>query len=271
MITPLMSCGARLPIYMLIIPAFFANKVLFRLGFISITTQALVLWLIYFIGIILAIICAKILRNTLFKGDTTPFVMELPPYRMPTLKGIIIHMWERGWLYLKKAGTIILGISIILWAATTYPKPEAEKLVGLDTQQAQQVALQHSIVGRLGKAIEPIIKKPLGFDYKIASALIGALAAKEVFVAQMAIVYAVEDRGKSTDTLRARLREDYSPLQGFCIMLFCLISAPCMATIAMTKRETGSWGWAMFQLGGLTVLAYVVTFIFYQVGSIMGG
>jgi len=259
MIIPLMSCGARLPIYALIIPAFFAPK-----------WHGLMLWLIYVIGIVLAIICAKLLRHTLFKGETVPFVMELPPYRIPTLRGILTHMWERSWLYLKKAGTIILAISILLWAATSYPKPDESKLADLDQQQIQQVQLTHSIAGTIGKGLEPIIK-PLGFDYRVGTALIGALAAKEVFVAQMGIVYSIGEADEESESLRSKLQDNYSPLQGFCIMLFCLISAPCVATLAVCKRETGSWGWAFFQFFGLTVLAYVITLIVYQVGSIFVG
>jgi ferrous iron transport protein B len=225
------------------------------------------LWLIYVVGIVLAIVCAKLLRHTLFKGETVPFVMELPPYRAPTLRGILTHMWERSWLYLKKAGTIILVISILLWAATSYPKPDESKLVGLDQQHVQEVELTHSVAGTIGKGLEPAIK-PLGFDYRIGTALIGALAAKEVFVAQMGIVYSIGEADEESQTLRTKLRENYSPLQGFCIMLFCLISAPCVATLAVCKRETGSWSWALFQFLGLTTLAYVITLIVYQVGSL---
>jgi len=259
MVIPLMSCGARLPIYALIIPAFFAPK-----------WHGLMLWSIYVIGIVLAIICAKLLRHTLFKGETVPFVMELPPYRIPTLRGILTHMWERSWLYLKKAGTIILAISILLWAATSYPKPDETELAGLDEQQVQETGLTHSIAGTIGKALEPAIK-PLGFDYRIGTALIGALAAKEVFVAQMGIVYSIGEADEESETLRSKLQDNYSPLQGFCIMLFCLISAPCVATLAVCKRETGSWGWAFFQFFGLTALAYVITLIVYQAGSLFVG
>jgi ferrous iron transport protein B len=255
-ISPLMSCGARLPIYALIIPAFFAPK-----------WHGLMLWFIYVIGIALAIVCAKLLRHTLFKGETVPFVMELPPYRAPTLRGILTHMWERSWLYLKKAGTIILIISILLWAATSYPKPNESKLAGLNQQQIQEVELTHSVAGTIGKGLEPVIN-PLGFDYRIGTALIGALAAKEVFVAQIGIVYSIGEADEESQTLRTKLRENYSPLQGFCIMLFCLISAPCVATLAVCKRETGSWGWALFQFFGLTALAYVITLIVYQAGSL---
>jgi ferrous iron transport protein B len=259
MVIPLMSCGARLTIYALIIPAFFSDK-----------WDGPVMWLIYLIGIILAIICIKLLRLTFFKGDTIPFVMELPPYRVPTLKSVCLHMWHRGWMYLKKAGTIILAISILLWFASSYPKPGVESLAGMSDEQTQQAGLRASLIGKLGCGIEPVIK-PLGFDWKIGTALIGATAAKEVFVSQLAIVYAVGSADEGTTTLRQHLRANYTPLTGFCIMLFCLIYAPCMATIAMTKQETNSWGWAIFQFFGLTVLAYIITLAVYQVGSRIAG
>jgi len=270
MVIPLMSCGARLTIYMLIIPAFFADDALVKAGIFTIRTQALMLWLIYLIGIVLAVGCAKVLRLTLFRGETTPFVMELPPYRMPTGKSICIHMWHRGWMYLRKAGTIILAISIILWFAMSFPKPSVDSLADLDAEQVRQAQLRHSAVGRLGQAIEPALK-PLGFDWKIGTALIGATAAKEVFVSQLAIVYAVGSAGEESQTLRDKLAAEYAPLTGFCIMLFCLISAPCVATVAMTRQETNSWGWALFQYFGLTVLAYLVTFAVFQIGSVIAG
>ena len=259
MVVPLMSCGARLPIYALIIPAFFAPQL-----------HGLMLWSIYMIGIILAIICAKLLRITLLKGETTPFVMELPPYRIPTIKGIFIHMWGRAWLYLKKAGTVILVISIILWAATSYPKPSEEDLAGMGEEQVQEFELEHSIAGRVGKVLEPVIR-PLGFDWRIGTALIGALGAKEVFVAQMGIMYSLGEADEESEALRAKLQAEYSPLVGFCIMLFTLISAPCIATLAICRRETNSWAWALFQFFGLTCLAYVITFIVYQMGNFLIG
>jgi ferrous iron transport protein B len=259
MVIPLMSCGARLTIYALIIPAFFPEK-----------WHGPMMWLIYLIGIVLAIICIKFLRLTVFKGEAVPFVMELPPYRMPTLKSVSIHTWQRGWMYLRKAGTIILAISILLWFASSYPKPGHQSLQDLRPEQAQQKRLEYSALGRFGRVIEPVIR-PLGFDWKIGTALIGATAAKEVFVSQLAIVYAVGSAGEGTTTLRQRLHANYTPLTGFCIMLFCLIYAPCVATVAMTKQETNSWGWAMFQFLGLTVLAYVVTMIVYQIGSRIAG
>ncbi len=259
MVIPLMSCGARLTIYALIIPAFFPEK-----------WRGPVLWLIYIIGIVLAIICVKLLRLTVLRGEATPFVMELPPYRMPTLKSVCIHMWQRGWMFLKKAGTIILAISIVLWAAMSYPKPSRQSLAGLNPQQAQQVRLEYSVIGRIGRAIEPALE-PLGFDWKIGTALIGATAAKEVFISQLGMVYAVGSADEKSQTLREKLQANYTPLTGFCIMLFCLISTPCVVTVLMTKQETNSWRWALFQFFGLTALAYVVTLVVYQVGSFVAG
>jgi ferrous iron transport protein B len=257
MVIPLMSCGARLTIFTLLIPAFFAEQY-----------RGPMLWLIYLIGIVLAVACAKLLRLTFFRGETTPFVMELPPYRMPTLKAVLIHMWQRGWMYLRKAGTIILAISIILWAAMSFPKPSEESLQGLTAEQAAQEQLAYSIVGRIGRAIEPAIR-PLGFDWKIGTALIGATAAKEVFVSQLAIVYAVGAADEGSHTLRQKLQATYSPLTGFCIMLFCLIYAPCVATVAITRHETNSWRWPALQFFGLTSIAYLMTLIVYQFGSLL--
>jgi ferrous iron transport protein B len=259
MVIPLMSCGAKLTIYALIIPAFFTEK-----------WRGPMLWFIYLIGIVLAIVCIKVLRLTVFKGETTPFVMELPPYRMPTLKSVCIHMWQKGWMFLKKAGTIILAISIVLWAAGSFPKPSERSLAGLSSEDAQQKKLEHSVIGRIGQAITPVVK-PLGFDWKIGTALIGATAAKEVFVAQLGMVYAVGSGDQGSETLREKLQANYTPLTGFCIMLFCLISTPCVVTVVMTKQETNSWGWALFQFFGLTALAYVITLIVYQVGSLITG
>lgn len=410
LVVPLMSCGARLPIYALIIPAFFPKSL-----------HAPMLLIIYFTGIILAVISAKILRVTLLKGESQPFVMELPPYRIPTIRATLTHMAERSWLYCKKAGTIILGVSILMWVMTSYPKkthfdrdyegegvsaeaaffskvkglntriglpadsdllieailaeqesqaqqgndykykpglvaaraerdatvtvvtqepngpvvahflgvrdrvvqarsdfastvnetefekgspeyavleerhygaiaaieaddptvlaaviryldeaqtPLDEELVGLAEAQAAE-ELAYSVTGRIGHALEPLLR-PMGFDWRIGTALIGALAAKEVFVAQMGIVFAVGEADQRSEALRFQLKNSYSPLVAFCIMLFCLVSAPCMATIAVTKRESNSWKWALFQLGSLTVLAYMLTVVVFQTGTLLG-
>ncbi len=291
LVLPLMSCGARLPIYVLILGAFFPKRVFFKiLGIYDVTNQALWLFAIYAIGIALAILCAKIFRATLLKGEATPFVMELPPYRMPTIKGLAIHMWERTWLYIKKAGTIILAIVVVLWALASWPKlneqeravfaqqraavqadaqPDkeqtAELLAEIDAAE-HEAELEHSAIGRVGKTVAPVFK-PCGFDWKISTATIGAFAAKEVFVGQMGVLYSVgEDADEESEQLRRKLADKYSPLVGFCIMLFCLISMPCMVTVAVTVREAG-WRWALLQVTYLTALAWVLTMIVYQVGS----
>jgi ferrous iron transport protein B len=252
-VIPLISCSARLPIYLLIIPAFFPKQ-----------WNAPMLWLIYVIGIGLAVMSAKLLRTAVFKGETSPFLMELPPYKVPTFKAAFFQMWERSRLFLRKAGTMILGVSIVLWALSSFPRLDEEQLNPEPALAAQQ-QMDHSVAGRIGHAIEPVIGK-MGFDWKIGTALIGAFAAKEVFVAQMGIVYSLGDVNEESQTLRDKLRAAYSPLVAFCIMLFALISSPCMATVAITRRESNSWRWAMFQFWGLTVLAFLLTTIVYQIG-----
>ncbi len=261
LVLPLMSCGARLPIYTLFIPAFFPAG-----------WQAPVLWLIYLLGIVLAVLLVKLLRSTVFQGEAAPFVMELPPYRMPMLKGTLIHVTERGWQFLRKAGTIILGISIVLWAMTMYPRVPQNQLQGLDANQAHNVRLSYSLSGRIGHAIEPIMK-PIGFDWKTSTAMIGAIAAKEVFVAQLGLVHSLGETNEQSESLRDVLRREYTPLQAFCIMLFCLVSLPCIATLTTVWKESGSWKWAAIQLTGLTLLAYTLTLIVFQLGTAlaMGG
>jgi ferrous iron transport protein B len=275
MVLPLMSCGARIPIYALMIPAFFAPQ-----------WQGPMLWIIYVTGILLALGGAQLLRATMFRGENTPFLMELPPYRMPTAISLLVQMWTRAWLYLKKAGTLILGAAVILWFLTSYPKPSADYIlpVGFDQTTASAAAvfseiedadlarsaeLSYSIAGRVGRVLEPVIS-PLGFDWRIGTALVGAIAAKEVFVAQMGIVFAVGEADETSEQLRSQLRNRYSPLIGFCIMLFALISTPCIATFAITRQEAGSIKWAFAQTFGLTALAWLVTFLVYRGGLLLG-
>jgi len=255
MILPLMSCGARLPIYALIIPAFFPE-----------IWRARVLWFIYMIGILLAILLAKILKKTILKGKSTPFVMELPPYRMPTLRGLLTHIIQRTFLYLKKAGTVILAISVIMWFLTSYPQTADNRQQTTDSNE-NTIQLEHSYAGRAGKALEHIFK-PLGFDWKISTALIGSFAAKEVFVSQLGIIYSIEDNDSHDTTLREKLSKNYTPLTGFCVMLFCLIATPCMATVVVTRKESGRWKWALFQFIGLTTIAYIIVFIVNKIVSL---
>ena len=340
MVLPLMSCGARLPIYALVIPAFFAVKY-----------QAMVMWIMYIIGVAIALIAARIMKSTLFKGDGEVYLMELPPYRVPTLRSLLLHMWDRGRMYLQKAGTIILGTSIVLYICNTYPEKtelskdydaqiaqiEAEQVLtdeqiavleaasktealadifgedvmkdvrenkavpdeALDAlgeaedlelaedvqavidaaqERADAVAavenerlaelMEFTVSGRVGHALEPLFR-PIGFDWKLTTASIGALAAKEVFVAQLGILYSEGEADEESVPLREQLRANYTPLQGFCIMLFCLLSIPCFATLAVIKRELNSWKAMFAETVGLFRLAYILTMIVYQAGSLL--
>jgi len=276
MVLPLMSCGARLPIYALIIPAFFAQKY-----------QATVMWSIYLIGVIFALVAAKLMKNTLFKGEGEVYLMELPPYRLPTVKSLMLHMWDRGRMYLHKAGTIILLTSIILFICNTFPVKKnfsqdyeakitqiqnskeskeiiEEKVSSLENaRQAELMA--YTLSGRIGRALEPVFR-PIGFDWKVTTACIAALAAKEIFVTQLGILYAEGETDENSVPLRRHLVQNYTPLQGFCIMLFCLLSIPCLATLAITRRELNSWKMTICEGAGLFCLAYVTTFIVYQAG-----
>ncbi len=251
MVLPLMSCGARLPIYSLFIPAFFPEKF-----------QALMMWLIYVIGVLLAVLIARLLKSTLFKGDEEVFVMELPPYRMPTFGSLLLHMWERAIMYLKKAGTVILLASVIMFVINTFP----QKMQISNPQEAKLEQLEYSLGGRIGKKLE-VVLAPLGFDWRVSSALVGAFAGKELFVSQLSIIYSTADDDQAS--LRQLLQQNYSKLQAFCIMLFCLISMPCIATVAVVRRETNSWKLAMLQIAGLTMLAYGITLVVYQVGKLL--
>jgi len=279
MVLPLMSCSARLPIYALVIPAFFAAKY-----------QATMMWIIYLIGVAAALVAARLLKNTLFKGDGEVYLMELPPYRMPTLRSLLLHMWDKAKVYLHKAGTIILATSIILYIFNTYPEKtefskdydalaaqvekskdsadaKANALAELENERLAE-SMEFTVSGRIGKALEPVFA-PLGFDWKIATASIGALAAKEVFVSQMGILYSEGEADEESDTLREKLAKHYTPLQGFCIMLFSLLSIPCFATLAIIRREMNSWRAMFAEAGLLFALAYSATFIVYQIGSFL--
>lgn len=256
LVLPLISCGARFPIYALFIPVFFSER-----------WRAPVLMSMYLIGIILAAVLARLLRSTILKGESSLFVIELPPYRMPTLTGIMHHTWLRGRQFVRKAGTVILAASVVLWALINFPAVPAEMTEGLSVQDEHQIALEYSFAGRTGKALEPVMR-PIGFEWRTTTALLGAFIAKEVFVAQLAIVYAADET--DTDSFSERLRVAYTPLQAFCIMLFCLISLPCVATCAATRIETKSWRWTFAQIGGLTLMAYFITGLVYQAGLLAG-
>ena len=245
LINPLMSCSARLPIYLLLVGAFFPHS------------ASLVLLSIYVTGILLAVLLARIFSKFLVKGDDTPFVMELPPYRMPTAKSIIRHTWEKGEQYLKKMGGIIMIASIIIWFLGYYPNHDR-----YETVAEQQ---ENSYIGRIGQAVEPIIK-PLGFDWKLGIGLISGVGAKELVVSTLGVLYA-DDADADAVSLADRI--PITPLIAYCYMLFVLIYFPCIATFAAIKQESGSWKWAFFAAGYTTILAWVVSFAVYQIGGLL--
>jgi ferrous iron transport protein B len=267
LVAPLMSCSARLPVYLLMIAAMVpSNEVplIIRVG---------LMLLMYFLGTIGAFGFAWLFKRTLLKGAPPMMIMELPPYRLPRIKDVCLHMMERAGLFLKRAGTVILGISIILWFLSTYPKSPA----GATTQQQ----VEHSFAGQAGRAIEPIIK-PLGFDWRVGIGLISSFAAREVFVSSTAVVFSVEhfEGGKNADVapLRQALRNArwpdgrvlFTPLVCLSLMLFYVFAMQCASTVAVVKRETNGWKWPLFQIGYMTGTAWVVCLVVYQSGRALG-
>jgi ferrous iron transport protein B len=296
---PFMNCGAKLPVFALLVAAFFSeNKALVMLG----------ITLISWVG---ALLVARLLRSTLIRGEATPFVMELPPYRMPTLKGLLIHTWERTSAYVKKAGTVILGISILLWAMMTFPElgshqkdlfeskragftegmtasaveeimtqdsdalsPKAlalkQALVKIDQEEAQ-AGLKNSVAGRIGVALEGITRYA-GFDWRTNIALVGGFAAKEVVVSTLGTAYSLgevdpEETGSLSDRLRTAA--GWGPLTAFSLIIFTIFYAPCFVTVVCIAKEAGSWKWAAFSVIFNTTLAFGLSVAVYQVGSLI--
>lgn len=245
LVNPLMSCSARLPIYLVMIGAFFPNCASFML------------LCIYTAGILLAVIMARIFSKFLVKGEDSPFVMELPPYRMPTSKSIMRHTWEKGAQYLKKMGGIIMIASIIIWFLGYYPRH--------DTHESVAEQQENSYIGQIGKAIEPVIK-PLGFDWKLGIGLISGVGAKELVVSTLGVLYTNEG---DVENVNLSDRIPITPLVALAYMLFVLIYFPCIATFAAIKQESGSWKWAIFAAGYATGLAWLVAFTVFQIGSII--
>ncbi len=257
LVLPLMSCSARMPIYIMIIGTFFAAKY-----------QSLIMISLYAAGILLAVLMSRIFSRWLVKGDDTPFVMELPPYRFPTAKAMARHTWEKGRQYLKKMGGIILVASIIVWALGYFPHNDSLP------PQAQQ---EQSYIGHIGKAIEPVFR-PQGFDWKLDVSLIAGVGAKEIVASTMGVLYADDetvadetaDNTKKYELLRQKMTADgITPLIAFAYLLFVLIYFPCIATIAAVKGETGSWRWAAFAAIYTTALAWVVSACVYQIGCLL--
>ena len=254
--TPFMSCSARLPVYILMVSAFFP------------VNQGLVLLSIYLVGILMAIGTSLLLKKTLFAKSSDPFVMELPPYRMPTMRNTTIHMWGKAGQYLKKMGTIILFASILIWALGYFPLDRK-----METNSAGH--LEESYIGQIGKFIEPAIE-PLGFDWKMGVSIVTGLAAKEIVVSTMGILYHVPDAEENTQNLIENLQKQensqgekvFTPLVAYAFMLFILIYFPCMAVIAAIRKEAGT-KWALFTIFYTTGLAWVVAFCVYQIGNLL--
>lgn len=244
LINPLMSCSARLPIYLLLVGVFFPHH------------ASLVLLSIYSLGIILAVVMARLFSRFLVKGDDTPFVMELPPYRMPTSKAIFRHTWEKGAQYLRKMGGVIMVASIIIWVLGYFPRPSES----MDLAQQQE----NSYIGRIGKAIEPIIE-PLGFDWKLGIGILSGVGAKELVVSSLGVLYA-DDAEADQTTLAQRL--PITPLVAYGYMVFILLYFPCVATLAAIRQEAGGWKWAAFAAAYTTVLAWIMSFAVYQIGGL---
>ena len=280
-INTFMSCGARLPVYILFAGAFFpaaAGNVIFS---------------IYLAGVIMAVIMARVLRATRFKGESEPFVMELPAYRIPTFKGVLIHTWERVWMYIKKAGTVILAISVLMWILFTFPvigdnySQDYEAEIGAIESQYQSdeitvgeynnsiseikakmagERIAYSAAGRIGRFLEPAFK-PLGFDWKMVVATVSGIAAKEVIVSTMGTLYSIEEAGEQSSPLKTALSKNYTPLVGYNFMLFTLLYFPCLAAMVIFRREAGTKE-MLFQMGYTLLLAWTVSFLVFQIGRL---
>jgi len=272
LVAPLMTCSARLPVYTLLIGAFIPQTVI--LGVFG--AQALTLLALYLLGVFFAVAAAWVLRKLVVRGERGVFMMELPPYRWPRFRDVVWRMLERAKLFLTRAGTIILAISIVLWFLASYPRIEPDPALAADQAAAEQLA--GSAIGRLGHLIEPAIA-PLGYDWKIGVALISSLAAREVAVSALATIYSVGNADEANESLRERLRSDrnprtgeavFTPLVAVSLMVFFVLACQCMSTVAIVKRETNTWRWPAFLFAYMTVLAWVAAFVTYQGGMLLG-
>jgi len=271
MIAPFMSCSARLPIYTLVIAALFSGKTV--LGFISL--GAIIILARYLFGILAAILVALVMKRTVLKAPPTPFVMELPPYRLPDARNVAHALLSRCSIFLRKAGTVILAMSILFWALAAFPRVSKSPSGGASKAASNQI--QNSFAGRAGRLIEPAIA-PLGFDWKIGVGLISSFAARETIISTLNIVYNVgddsENKSSLVDAMRNARRPDgsrvWTPLTGLSLILFFLLACQCMSTVAIVRRETNSWRWPIFMVSYMLVLAYVVSLITYQGGHLLG-
>jgi ferrous iron transport protein B len=264
-----MSCSARLPVYTLLIAACLTG---------SAVTQSVTMLSMYLLGIIVALGMAWIFKKTLLKGETPMLVMELPPYKRPLLRIVLRHMWDRSKLFLRRAGTVILGINILLWFLATHPTRHVQP--GESEAVAAGEQLRQSYAGMAGRALEPVIA-PLGFDWKMGIGIVSSFAAREVFVSTMAVVYNVgEDNDESAQTrnlaqvMREQKRSDgsiiYTPLTAITLMVFYVLALQCVSTVAVVQRETNSWKWPIFQWVYMGVLAWVFAFVTWRGGHLLG-
>ena len=288
LINPLMSCSARLPVYILLTGAFFPKN------------AGSILLVLYVSGILLAVLMARLFRRYLFNEEDVPFVMELPPYRLPTGKSILLHMWEKAKQYLHKMGGVILVASIIIWFLSYFPQHSAdeaaiesqiaqieqtsngnltaEQETSLSTLEKQKTTVhqQNSYIGRIGQAIQPVLA-PLGFDWKMSVSLMTGMAAKEVVVSTLSVLYTGEADDENTQALDQQMKQDkypdgtpvFTPLVALSFMLFVLIYFPCIATVSAIVNESGSWKWGLFVIGYTCVLAWITSFVVFQIGSLI--
>jgi ferrous iron transport protein B len=262
LVAPLMSCSARLPVYAIMISLLMPAS--------SVWMKAGVMLTMYLIGILAAFVMAGLFKKTILRSETPMLLLELPPYRAPVFRGIVQRMWERGVLFIRRAGTVILALSVILWALLNYPKPATPDPTPSET-------LANSIGGRLGHAIEPAIA-PLGYDWKIGIGLVASFAAREVFVSTMGQIYNIEDADEDNEDLRTQMSDErrangspvYTPLVCLSIMVFYVLAMQCISTVAIVRRETNSWRWPLFQIAYMTILAWVGAFVVYQGGRMLG-
>jgi ferrous iron transport protein B len=296
MVVPLMTCSARLPVYVLVIGALFPpTKVLGALP-----VQGLLMAGMYLFSTLTALAVAAVLGRTIFKGPRVPLILELPPYRRPHWPSVLRLMVEKSSVFVKQAGGVILACTIALWVLLTFPRqapgaerwaaeraavaaaslaePEREaRLAEIDVAE-QSARLKSSLGGRLGHALEPAIE-PLGFDWKIGIGLIGAFAAREVFVSTLGVVHGVGDGANEESlTLREKIRAEtradgrpvYTPLVGLSLLVFFALACQCMSTLAVVYRETRTWRWPLFLFAYMTALAWVASFLVYQGGRLLG-
>lgn len=268
MTLPMITCSARLPVYILLVGTFVPSYTIAGIF----NTQALAFFFLYFLGTFFALVTAKVFRLTYFKGKSNSFFIDLPRYQKPLLKVALKQMFGKAKVFLKKAGTIILALSIIIWAASTFPRPSEEALNGLTEEQAVAYSLEHSALGSVGKAIEPVIK-PLGMDWKMGVGILVAFGARELFVSTMGTIYALGDVDEESNSLRERLQNEKDAITGlpvfnlavaWSLMIFFVFALQCTATVAIVKRETGSWKYPLIQFAYMGGLAWIGAFTAYR-------